>query len=190
MAETPGESPKCCPNCSADLLPADVDGACWHCRRPLPSEILGLVPPKLQSPRLSILSPRDRRLARYLKLLFAVFFIGVLSITKGFIALVAVPLLLVVIPAVAWAQITTDLRLAKGSAHPSMPRLADIQLASACVLYFVMPMAGDGSPTIIYIVSAPAAESLFPFLTVASAIGFLIASAKFFQASRAAAAAQ
>lgn len=120
-----------------------------------------------------------------MKLLFAVFFISVLSITKGFFALVAMPLLLVVIPAVVSAQITTDLRLAKGSAHPSMSRLADIQLACACVFYFVMPMAGDGSPTIIYIVGAPAAEILFPFLAITSAIAFLIASAKFFQASRA-----
>lgn len=110
---------------------------------------------------------------------------GVLSLTKGFAALVALPLLLVVIPTVASAQITTDLRLAKGTAHPSMPRLANIQLACACVLYFVMPMAGDGSPTIIYIVSSPAAEILFPILTVASAVGFLIASVKFVQASHA-----
>jgi hypothetical protein len=131
-----------------------------------------------------ILSKTARRVLRYLKLTVVVLLLCALSVTKGFAALLALPLLLVVVPAVLWTQIATDLRLAKGSAHPSMSRWADIQLASAVVCYFVMPMAGDGSPVIIYIVERPGTRILFPLLTAASAIAFLIASVKFYTVSR------
>lgn len=125
------------------------------------------------------------RLARYVKLLVVVLIIGFLSLTKGWFSFVAVPLLLLVVPAVAWAQISTDLRLAKGTAHPSMSRWAGLQLASAFVGYFVMPAVGDGHPADVYIVDGPAARVVFLTLTVASAIVFLLASVKFFNARRA-----
>ena len=35
-------SPNCCPHCSADIKPMGQNGLCWHCHRPMPSEI---VPP-------------------------------------------------------------------------------------------------------------------------------------------------
>jgi hypothetical protein len=125
------------------------------------------------------------RLARYVNLLVVVFIIGFLSLTKGWFSFVAVPLLLAVVPTVAWAQISTDLRLAKGTAHPSMSRWAGLQLAGAFVGYFVMPAVGDGHPADVYIVDGPAARAVFLTLTAASAIVFLVACVKFFNASRA-----
>lgn len=151
---------------------------------PLPQELLDLLPPDLPAPRLSILSAKQKRIARYSVLVVVVPLMGLLSITKGWFAFVSVPLLLLVIPAVMWAQITTDLRLAKGSAHPSMPRLADIQLASAVAFYFALPMAGDGHPEIIYLVDAPWAVNLSLLLTFAAPVAFLFSSIRFFIVSR------
>lgn len=37
------ESPRCCPHCSADLI-ATSDGSCRQCRKPLPEDILKLLP--------------------------------------------------------------------------------------------------------------------------------------------------
>jgi iron complex transport system permease protein len=39
MDEPSNAFPKCCPSCSADLR-ADEQGLCWHCRKPLPEELL------------------------------------------------------------------------------------------------------------------------------------------------------
>ncbi|MFI5345681.1 MAG: hypothetical protein ACHQ51_04825 [Elusimicrobiota bacterium] len=61
MAESSSESPKCCPNCSADLMPAGPDGTCRHCKKPLPAELLKLLPGTLLTPSTPNPAPKPRR---------------------------------------------------------------------------------------------------------------------------------
>lgn len=176
-------SPNCCTNCSADLDPTE-DGKCRRCRTAVSSEQLARLSPAPKAPAARF-SSTDRSLGPILKVLFAGLFICMMALTKGFIAIFALPLaLLLVIPVLVSTQATTKRRLADGTAPPSMALLADLLVVSACAFYFVMPMAGDGNPTIVYIVKSPGAATLFPFLTAASAIGFLVAAVKFFQLRR------
>lgn len=177
-------APTCCPGCSADL-DATEDGKCRRCRTPLSPDHLARIAPAPKGAQIARPSRTDRFLAPVLKVLFAGLFICVMALTKGFIAIYALPLaVLVVIPVLVSTQATTKRRLADGSAPPSMALLADLLIVSACVFYFVLPMAGDGNPTIVHIVNSPGAASLFPFLTAASAIVFVIAGIKFAGAGR------
>lgn len=164
-------------------MPVGAVGVCWQCHKPISPEV---TKGRSQIPAPSpILSGIERRITRYLTLVAVGLLICFLSLTKGWLSFIAVPLLLLVVPMVVGAQISTDLRLAKGTAHPSMSRWADLQLASAFVGYFVMPAVGDGHPADVYIVDGPVARVVFLTLTAASAIGFLFASVRFFNASRA-----
>lgn len=61
MPESSREPIKCCPNCSADLFPAGPDGTCSRCKKPLPPELLSLLPQKVLTPAAPSLEARLRR---------------------------------------------------------------------------------------------------------------------------------
>ncbi|UPT74819.1 MAG: hypothetical protein M0D55_03625 [Elusimicrobiota bacterium] len=104
-----------------------------------------------------------------------------LSLTKGFFAFVAVPLLFIFLPVIIHTQVTMDSRLEDDTAHPSMARLASVQLASACAFYFSFPMAGDGTPTVVYIIEG--AGAALRVLCVVSAVVFVVATVRFHKAA-------
>lgn len=61
MSEAPKSAPKCCPRCGADIMPVGENKLCWHCREPLPAELLVFKEPPQENPSPSIPgeSPKD-----------------------------------------------------------------------------------------------------------------------------------
>lgn len=178
----------CCPNCSADLIPAGPAGLCWRCNKPLPPELLKLMPAKPQPPILPGLSPLQRRVLRYIRLIAVILTLCVLTILKGFFGIYLALLLLLIVPILSWSQITTDIRTAKGTATPSLSRWADAQIYCAIAFYLAGPSWSDG-PT-LYFFSRPnprTEEGLYNLslmALLASAVAFSVAVFKFFKARR------
>jgi hypothetical protein len=83
-------------------------------------------------------------------LLFSVLVILYESITKGWFVFLMVPLLLGVIPLLLTAQLMANKQIARGHAHPLVPRFMWTQLISAVLLYVCLPGIGDTEEVFLF----------------------------------------
>lgn len=116
-------------------------------------------------------------------LMFVSIFIGVFSLIKGWLSLIVLPLLLLVLPILFVTRYMVRGLLARGGVHPWIAMHVRLQLIGIMLFYFFLPAAGDGSPTLVWMIDSPPDNPMIPLFGTLFVVGmavFLWSSAAIF----------